>query len=239
MSASIENISPSPIVLPAPGEAQVWLDFDGTITQQDVLDEVIKRFSVNDSWKLVEQRWQSGLIGSRQCLQEQFALVRAEQRELDELLTTIGVDRGLRPLLQLLADFNVPCAIVSDGVEQFIRPILARASVNGMTIRCNNVIAGAGTLEFQCPHFCSDCTSAAAHCKCNSMKLLGEQNRQSIYVGDGRSDLCPARKASVVFAKGVLANCLANEGIPFVRYQSLLDVAAALSAAWRTPTRGS
>jgi hypothetical protein len=40
-----------------------------------------------------------------------------------------------------------------------------------------------------------------------------------------------------VFAKGVLADCLAKESIPFVRYSTLQDVADFLSDAWQSAER--
>ena len=56
-----------------------------------------------------------------------------------------------------------------------------------------------------------------------------------LYVGDGRSDLCPARRADLVFAKGALATALATEGVPFRPFDTLADVAATLAAGWGVP----
>ncbi|EQD32500.1 phosphoserine phosphatase [mine drainage metagenome] len=58
--------------VPLPSKAQVWIDFDGTISREDVLDELVSRFASNDSWKLVEERWRTGLIGSAECLRSEF-----------------------------------------------------------------------------------------------------------------------------------------------------------------------
>ena len=72
----------SPPALPEAGAAQVWLDFDGTLTRRDVLDDLIVRYARDESWKLIEERWQAGLIGSRQCLSEEFALLDVSHGEL-------------------------------------------------------------------------------------------------------------------------------------------------------------
>jgi len=56
--------------------------------------------------------------------------------------------------------------------------------------------------------------------------------RKVIYIGDGRSDLCVSRKADVRFAKGVLANLLASENLPFHRFDTLSDVARMLEKRW-------
>jgi 2-hydroxy-3-keto-5-methylthiopentenyl-1-phosphate phosphatase len=65
------------------------------------------------------------------------------------------------------------------------------------------------------------------------MKALGQAHRRSVYVGDGRSDLCASRKADFRFAKGVLAECLEKESLPYVRFSTLADVAGFLDRAWQ------
>ena len=53
---------------PPPQYAEVWLDFDGTLTNSDVVDAVIREFSADGKWQQIEEAWQAGVIGSRACL---------------------------------------------------------------------------------------------------------------------------------------------------------------------------
>jgi len=46
--------SKSPIVL---SNCRVFFDFDNTMTTSDVLDDVIRRFSINDKWIALENVW--------------------------------------------------------------------------------------------------------------------------------------------------------------------------------------
>lgn len=230
-------ISSSAVVgLPSPDEVEVWLDFDGTITKRDVLDELIARFAVNDSWRTVEREWQRGDIGSYDCLRREFALLRVRDSELSDLLRGIAVDEGAKPLFELLSTLRIPVAILSDGVDLFIRRILENHDLGSVTVRSNSIKRNGDRIGLRTPFSSPACESSAAHCKCNSMKTLGIPGHRSIYIGDGRSDLCPARKANVVFAKGVLASCLSSEGIPYRRFDTLRDVAYILAAAWESTT---
>ncbi|MBV8780113.1 MAG: MtnX-like HAD-IB family phosphatase [Phycisphaerae bacterium] len=222
----------SSLVLPAPSAVQMWLDFDGTITRRDVLDELIQNYAINDSWKLIEERWQAGLIGSRECLRQEFDLIRIAPDALERFLDTIEIDSGLLRLLDTLRTWNVPVMILSDGIDRFIRAILKRHGIGNLVIRSNALAVRSDRMSLRCPHEDAGCESAAAHCKCASASELLQPGRKAIYVGDGRSDLCPARKCDVVFAKGVLASSLAREGINFVPYTTLADVAATLEASW-------
>jgi 2,3-diketo-5-methylthio-1-phosphopentane phosphatase len=221
--------------VPPSGYAQVWIDFDGTITRRDVLDDLIQRYAVSDAWKLIEERWQAGIIGSRDCLREEFDLIRITQPELAKFLAGVEVDPGLSRLLGTLKRHRVPVAVLSDGIDFFIRSVLTRHGVGEITIRSNTLVHEADRLSLRCPHASEACTSAAAHCKCSSAKQLLQAGRKTIYIGDGRSDLCPSRKSDAVFAKGALAAALTREKIPFTGFSTLNDVADTLEAAWSVP----
>jgi 2-hydroxy-3-keto-5-methylthiopentenyl-1-phosphate phosphatase len=123
-------------------------------------------------------------------------------------------------------------AILSDGIEQFIKPILARAGAGELRIRSNAIDHRGTRLKLLCPHNKKECQSKAAHCKCASAKELGVPGRAGIYIGDGRSDLCPARTCQVVFAKGALARAFKEEGRPYYEFDTLHDVVYVLARAW-------
>ena len=234
MTHALHSKLPLPSLAPLPeaGVAQVWLDFDGTVTRRDVLDDLISRYARDGSWKLIEERWQAGLIGSRQCLAEEFALLDVAPGELWAFIDTIDLDPGAGALLALLRQVNVPVTILSDGVDGFIARILARHGVRGIALRANAIRHHGRRLELACPHQSTTCESGSAHCKCTSAAALRQPGSRTIYIGDGRSDLCPARKADVVFAKGVLAATLTREGRDFFPFATLADVRDALARRW-------
>jgi 2,3-diketo-5-methylthio-1-phosphopentane phosphatase len=220
------------LLLPEPDSSQVLIDFDGTISRIDVLDRLIERFAPDGSWKDIEEKWQAGLIGSRECLSEEFAMLRVRKEQVRDLLSKIPLDPGVTGLFEMLEAAEVPVAILSDGVDFFIQRLLARVGLAHIPVRANAIRHQGDRIELRCPHSNACCESAAAHCKCASMKDFSLPGRKSIYIGDGRSDLCPARKADVVFAKGVLAESLALDGIDFIPYGTLDDVTDVLANAW-------
>jgi 2,3-diketo-5-methylthio-1-phosphopentane phosphatase len=221
--------------IPAPERSQVWLDFDGTITRADLLDELILRYSRNDSWKLIEERWRSGQIGSRQCLEEEFALLQITPEQLSRELAGVRLDPGAAALIADLRTRHIPVAILSDGIDTFIRAILQSHGVAAPTIRANSIVQKDHSLTLRCPHHQSDCASKSAHCKCASARALASPDRISIYVGDGRSDLCASLNAEVVFAKGALAQSLSARQVPFRTFETLVDVHRTLQEAWDAP----
>ena len=212
--------------------AEVWIDFDGTITCLDLLDELIRVFASSDRWRETEAKWMAGEIGSFECLRDEFNVLSVDEPTLAAFVETIPIDAGVGSLFSLLRDHGVPFTILSDGVESFIRSILTRGGLGPVPIRANQISHVDRRLQLLCPHHFNECESRAAHCKCRSAETLGDASRVSIYIGDGRSDLCPARKADIVFAKGTLARLFVEEGRPFHQFDSLSEIADTLRAAW-------
>jgi 2,3-diketo-5-methylthio-1-phosphopentane phosphatase len=217
---------------PEAGQCQIWIDFDGTITKKDTLDELIFKYSVDDSWKLIEKRWQAGLIGSRQCIEEEFALLRIPKEELHKSIENIEVDEGIFNLLKIIKTYSVPIAIVSDGVDLFINQILKNNDIHGITIRSNSIEYKEPYLKLICPNSNNNCRVDSAHCKCLSMDALGEPEKKSIYIGDGLSDLCAAKHSDFIFAKGALAKSLTSEEKIFFEFKDLTQVADFIIKKW-------
>jgi len=217
---------------PEMGECQVWLDFDGTITKKDTLDSLILKYSIDDSWKLIEKRWQAGLIGSRQCLEEEFALLRIPGAELYRFIESIEIDEGIFDLLSVIKAHSIPVAIVSDGIDLFINQILANNGIRDVTVRSNTVEYNEPYLKLICPYSNADCPVNSAHCKCLSIDTLGTPGKKSIYIGDGLSDLCAAKRSDFVFAKGVLAKNLTTSGNLFFGFTNLAQVADFIGKRW-------
>lgn len=238
LAEPMARIAPAP-PLPTADRSELLLDFDGTITSADMLDELVARFAADDSWKELERRWQACEIGSRECLGREFDLLRVSAEQLEAFLQTIELDPGVERLFTVAAARGVPLTIVSDGVDRFIEALLARLPAGvrppGLAVRANAIEQRGDRLKLLYPHIHAECAAAAAHCKCRSAALRHAGGRSSIYIGDGLSDLCPARKAGAVFAKGRLAAALAREGIGYHPFHTLKDVAAALERAWDEP----
>jgi 2-hydroxy-3-keto-5-methylthiopentenyl-1-phosphate phosphatase len=229
----LQNKNDEVLCPPRAEESQMWIDFDGTITQKDTLDELINKYSTDKSWEIYEQQWKAGIIGSRECLEKEFSLLKISYMELKKAITSIKIDPGIYDLLKLLQSNGIPVTILSDGIDIFIQQILHNNGISNIPVRSNTVLFREPHFKFKCQYNNPTCDVNAAHCKCSSMSALGDSRKSSIYIGDGHSDLCPARKADFVFAKKALAESLMKENLPFVNFSDLSDVASFLSENWK------
>ena len=183
---------------------EVYFDFDNTITDFDVLDEVIRRFSVDEGWKVAEAAWESGEIGSRECLERQFAGVRVSDAELRDYLATVRIDPAFPRIVRLLGEAGIKPVILSDSFTPFISAILGQNGVAGIDIFANEIRIDGRVPKVSFPYFGSICSTSG---NCKTSHLL-RRNRpagtRKVYVGDGRSDICPAQFCEILFAKGTL-----------------------------------
>ena len=77
----------------------VFFDFDNTITTIDVIDDMLERFSGDDGWKDLEEKWKREEIGSRECLKGQVEGIGIDKEKLDNYLSTIKIDPYFKKLL--------------------------------------------------------------------------------------------------------------------------------------------
>ena len=183
---------------------EVYFDFDNTITDFDVLDEVIRRFSADDRWKAAEEEWESGRIGSRECLERQFSGVRVSEAALRDYITSVRIDPAFPKIVELLGKSGIKPVILSDSFTSFIGAILESNGVRGIDIFANEIRFEGEVPSLSFPYFGSICSTSG---NCKTSHLL-RRNRppgiRKVYVGDGRSDICPAQFCEIIFAKGTL-----------------------------------
>lgn len=209
-----------------------FCDFDGTVTQVDVTDEILTQLA-NPSWREIEQEWACGSIGSRECLERQLALVDASPQELDALIDAIPVDPAFPDFLRWIEKSKLPFCVVSDGFDYVIRRVLKRTGANGQLRNGKHLFASrlrpeGRRVKVSFPHAASRCAHGCATCKAEIMRKLGRGRRPIIFAGDGLSDRFAVKEADVVFAKRQLLRYCGAQGIACRPFETFADIQAGL-----------
>jgi 2-hydroxy-3-keto-5-methylthiopentenyl-1-phosphate phosphatase len=208
----------------SPPAFEVYLDFDHTISEIDVLDDLIARFSINEDWKGVEAAWESGRIGSRECLERQLAQVRVEPAALQAYLDSIRLDPGFRPLVEFLRGRGIEPVILSDSFTFIISSVLYNHGIDGITVFANELRQEGDILVPAFPYAGAIC-STQGNCKCSHLfRRDRPAGTQKIYVGDGRSDICPAGFCEILFAKDHLLHHFSAQHRRCLPFRTLRDV---------------
>lgn len=209
--------------LPSLSECMVFFDFDNTITTFDVLDDIIRRFSVDKKWVAFEHAWKKGKIGSRACLEGQLRSVRINKKDLRQYLSMITIDPHFLKFFAMLKREGIRPVILSDNFTFIIKAILENNGLNGLKVYANELRHNKDRLIPLFPYSNSRC-HRCAHCK--KKNLLGKSVRDKIimYIGDGLSDVCPAQNSHIVFAKGGLLRHLRKERKLCMAFDNLEDI---------------
>lgn len=204
-------------------DCAVFFDFDNTITHFDVFDNIVETFSVDKKWAAFENAWKRGEIGSKACLSGQLESVRIDRPGLVKHLSRIKVDPYFKKIIALLKKTGIAPVIVSDSFSFFLKYILKNNGIYAIKTYSNRIKIAGDKLIPSFPYQHKNC-KICGNCKKKHLLKNGAKEKIVIYVGDGLSDLCPARNSDIVFAKGNLRDYLKKEGRPSFPFNTLKDV---------------
>jgi 2-hydroxy-3-keto-5-methylthiopentenyl-1-phosphate phosphatase len=200
-----------------------FCDFDGTITKDDVIDKILEEFA-DPLWRDIEQSWVKGEIGSRDCLAMQTRLIKAKERDLLGFVEGVEIDETFIDFARYCNSKTIEIAILSDGIDLFIKSILNRFGLKDIKVFANGLAHTNGYFEMTFPYFRKDCSSGSGVCKCMIMEGLSSPEGINILVGDGRSDFCVAAKANLTFAKSTLLQFCRDEKISYIEHREFKDI---------------
>ena len=220
----------------------IFCDFDGTITEVDATDQILTQLA-HPSWREVEQEWTRGLIGSRECLERQIALVETTPTELNALIDALPVDPDFAEFDRLAHSARIPLVILSDGLDTVIRRVLRRAGLrralrNGANFYSSALRLEGRRLRISFPHASPDCPHGCATCKPALIERLAPGYHPVVYMGDGLSDRYAVERASLIFAKRQLLAYCRDRGLnvhAFETFGDILDVLSELTESFEEP----
>jgi 2-hydroxy-3-keto-5-methylthiopentenyl-1-phosphate phosphatase len=205
----------------------VFLDFDGTVSTDDIGLFLLQRFAPGGAWREVSAQFDAGSIGSRECLLDEWDAVAPDEESMRAAAREVTLDAGFVPLVEGLRAAGAEVAVVSDGFGFYVADACAGLDIPVLT---NTVDWTTGRLEFPHEDRCCPCTSCGV-CKQAPIKDASRRGRATVMVGDGTSDRKAALLADVVFAKGHLARWCGGAGVPYVPFDGLAEVHEALLGA--------
>ena len=204
-------------------DCRVFFDFDNTLTRFDILDDIIKRFSINRQWQVFERAWRTGKIGSRKCLEGQLRSVRITKQELLKHLAGVKIDPHFPKFFAMLKREGLKPTILSDSFTFIVDSILKNNGIEGVRVYANGLRFSKDRLVPYFPYTHPYCPSCA-HCKKKNLLKKGVRDKIIMYVGDGLSDICPAECSDLVFAKGKLLEHFRRRRRLCVAFNNLKDI---------------
>ena len=206
-----------------------WLivvDFDGTITERDTLDDVLERYAP-EAYERAEAGLAAGRLTLRECMEQEFAPVCGDPETIiSEAVDAAVVRPGFAEFVQAGEAAGHRIVVVSGGFESIIRPVLAREDAGHLPVFAHEAsfTPQGTTLEFR--HW-DDCAACGEECKRSIVAGL-RNGDEVVYIGDGYSDRCAALVADRRFARRFLASDLDDAGVEYTPFDDFHTVRKAL-----------
>ncbi|PIZ71891.1 hypothetical protein COY07_04105 [Candidatus Peregrinibacteria bacterium CG_4_10_14_0_2_um_filter_43_11] len=223
-------------------EKVIACDFDGTITEEDVCDEIMTAFSDVD-WQSIGEEYVRGEISHAEMNARFIQSVRATPAQLDEfLLDRIRLRAGFHYFLERCKEEHTILIILSGGWDYYIRKILGGTKLNfpkslekvtsvvrdEIAVVCNNIVYKPGngwSIEFPFSAHSKECTPDK---RAVVTAIKGSGCQELTIIGDGFTDQGMAVAAHRVFARKSLVDFCRNHRISFECFEDFNDISSRL-----------
>jgi 2-hydroxy-3-keto-5-methylthiopentenyl-1-phosphate phosphatase len=208
----------------------VQCDFDGTITEKDVAYILLDNFA-DGNWRQLLQDYMAGKMAVGTFNRMAFAMVKADRQTLIDFTLKSGqvkVRSGFVELLKYCARKGVEFVIVSNGLHFYIETILDDMGIKGIDIFAAQSRFSPEGMKVK--YVGPDGKQMEAGFKEAYTELLKRRGFNIVYVGNGISDIYPARRAIRVFATGELLELCRETELDCIPFADFHDVIRGLES---------
>ena len=204
---------------------KIFLDFDGTITKNDVGEEIFRKFLDESIVKKIVDDLIADKISSRQCwesLCESASIIN--KNDFDGFILSQEVDPALHRFVEYCEAKGFKLFVLSDGFDYYLDKILKRENLDQLKV-CSNklILTDEGKLIPSFPYYNGDCRSSAC-CKRNHIIENSGEDDYTVFIGDGNSDNDAIQFVDFIFAKDDLLKFCEVQRITYFSFKDFDDV---------------
>jgi len=197
----------------------VQCDFDGTITEADASFFLLDAFAQGD-WRQLLRQYKEHKISVGEFNTKAFAMVKVDKPALLEAMKgkalpsslssrAVKIRDGFQELVNYCSKRDFSLVIVSNGLDFYIHEILKQVGLENIVVHAAQTQFSTSGVEVR--YIGPDGNELDDGLKEACIKLFLEQGYRVIYIGNGDSDISPAKYAHQIFATGeLLAYCREN-----------------------------
>ena len=204
----------------------VQCDFDGTITEKDVSFLILDAYT-DGGWKQIWDQYQGGKISVGAFNTRAFAMVKAdEQALLSFIKSRVRIRAGFDELLACCERKGFKFTIVSNGLDFYIEAILRDIGIDNIDVFAAQTRFDTSGIDVR--YIGPQGDQLEDSFKDAYVRLFRDRGYQVVYIGNGASDLSPARQSQHIFATGDLLTRCENIKLAYTPFSDLNDVAKVL-----------
>lgn len=209
----------------------IFCDFDGTITEHDVVVMIMEAFAPPEWKAIVDRILNQRTLSIRDGMTQLFALIPGSKREEIEAYVTqsVRLRLGFPTFLDFCERQDIPFVVISGGLDFFIEPVLAPFREK-LAVFCNRASFQPDRIDVTYPHAsdCCDPCGECGTCKISILETYPVERYFRIAIGDSLTDLGIAKVADWMFARDRLMGYCQEADIPFTAFNTFRDIEQAL-----------
>lgn len=205
----------------------VQCDFDGTITEEDTSFFLLDAFAQGD-WRRLLQDYKEHKISVGEFNTKAFATVKADKHTLLEALKgAVKVRAGFHELVNYCLGEGFRLVIVSNGLDFYIKAVLKDLGLGNIEVYAAQASFHPEGMKVQ--YVGPDGKRLENGFKEAYIKSFLKLGYKVIYVGNGDSDVAPAKYAHHVFATGDLLVYCRENNLKYKPFATFRDVVSELN----------
>ena len=216
----------------------VITDFDDTVAIENVAELLFEELCADPRWREIRQQSRDKVISLRDYQEQAFRMTGASRNEIQAKVREKATLRPhFRELWEYTQQAGIPMAIVSLGMDFYIEALLAREGLEGIPRHSASADFSNGTISYSYPYRWDGSGASSLEvcsqwgtCKCSILNRYIQKGFAINYIGDGRSDMCPASMADHIFARSYLAELCEEKGLPYTPFETFMEVIEGLKA---------
>jgi 2-hydroxy-3-keto-5-methylthiopentenyl-1-phosphate phosphatase len=204
----------------------VQCDFDGTITEEDISFLLLDAFAQGE-WRRVLRKYREHKISVGEFNTRAFAMVKADEHTLLEALKgRVEVREGFRELVKYCLEKSFGLVVVSNGLDFYIRAVLTDLGLGNIEVHAAQAFFNPEGMEVR--YVGPDGKRLNDGFKEAYVESFLKLGYGVIYIGNGDSDVAPAKSAHHVFATGDLLVYCKENSLNCKPFQDFRDVVKGL-----------
>lgn len=204
---------------------KIFVDFDGTISQQDIGEQMFLTFGNEKRANEIIQDWLNSKISATDTW---FFLCDTIENfdinEFNKFLDGMKIDESFPRFVKYCEENQYDIRILSDGLDYYIDNILKRENLLHVEHYTNKVTFDENNrLRCEFPYTDEEC-KLCANCKRNHILNNSGEEDYTVYIGDGWSDTCPAQFCDFIFAKKSLLKYCEKNRISYFPFNNFDEI---------------
>ena len=200
----------------------IQCDFDGTIIRNNLSVLLREQYACGD-WQKINSDYLRGHLTVEQSNKLQFALIKEPEESLKEFVRQhIELRPGFVEFVRHCQESAILFVIVSSGLDFYIEPVLTEIGMPDLELHCGQTSFSRDGIDVS--YYDPEGNVINQGFKKKYLTWLKKRGKNTIYLGDGLSDLEAACQADHVFATGHLLDLLKTQSIACSAFSDFYDL---------------